>query len=35
MDIKSFIVYIKSDNIYNDNAEDVETRFKSNRINKR
>ena len=35
MDIRSFIVYIKSDNIYNDNAEDVETRFKSNRINKR
>ena len=27
MDTDSFIVYIKLDNIYKDNAEDVETRF--------
>ena len=27
MDIGSFIVYIKTDDIYNDIAEDVETRF--------
>ena len=27
MDIDSFIVYIKTDDIYKDIAEDVETRF--------
>ena len=27
MDTDSFIVYIKTDNIYKDIAEDVETRF--------
>ena len=27
MDTKSFIVHIKTDNIYKDIAEDVETRF--------
>ena len=27
MDTDSFIVYIKTDDIYTDNAEDVETRF--------
>ena len=29
MDSNSFIVYIKTDNIYKDIAEDVETRFDS------
>ena len=27
MDTESFIVYIKTDNVYKDIAEDVETRF--------
>ena len=27
MDIDNFIVHVKSDEIYKDNAEDVETRF--------
>ena len=29
MDTDSFIVYIKTDDIYNNIAEDVETRFKA------
>ena len=29
MDPDSFIVYIKTDDIYNNIAEDVETRFKA------
>ena len=27
MDTNSFVIYIKTDDIYKDNAEDVETRF--------